>query len=117
MIIYIILILLLCIIYKVKLSPDAYFNHVNFAVLFFGNLVLALQLVSFCVMNAQIFEVNVRAIVGTAIIFFLSTYIHSTLIQSPAGLQYFFIFISPFIASRSIFQVSTEVLPWFECTT
>jgi hypothetical protein len=87
MIIYAILILLLCIIYKLKINQSAYFNHVNFATLFFGNLVLALQLVSFCIMNAQLFEVNVRAIVATFIIYSLSTYLHSLAIPWPAGIQ------------------------------
>jgi hypothetical protein len=105
MIIYAILILMLCIIYKLKINQSAYFNHVNFATLFFGNLVLALQLVSFCIINAQLFEMDVRAIVATFIIYSFSTYLHWLAIPWPTGIQYIFVFISPFVAAHSIFQV------------
>ncbi|CAF4199938.1 unnamed protein product, partial [Adineta steineri] len=48
--------ILLCIIFKLKLKSDAYFNTVNFGILFIGYFIYGLQLISFCIMNAQLFD-------------------------------------------------------------
>jgi hypothetical protein len=117
MVIYLILILLLCIVYKLKLNPHAYFNYVNIGTLVLSNVILAVQLVSFCIMNAQLFDANIRAIIATLIIYFLSTNIHSWMILWPVSIQYIFIFISPFVAGRSLFQVGKHLLHHLICMT
>ena len=106
MVIYIVLLLILSIVYKAKMDPEPYFNFVNFATLFFGYFVLALQLVAFCVMSAQIFDASIRAIIATFVIYGLSLGIHSWALGWPAGIQYILFFISPFISARTLFQVS-----------
>ncbi|CAF1011366.1 unnamed protein product [Rotaria sordida] len=97
-------ILLLCIVYKLKLKPDAYFNTVNFGILFIGYLILGLQLISFCIMNVQLFDKNVRAILGTFLIYLISLIVFSYSIVWPTGIQYVLIFFSPYIAGHSLFQ-------------
>ena len=100
------IVILLCVVYKFKLRPTAYFNHVHFLTLLLGNLAYALQLVSFCVMHAQLFDVNVRAIVTTFVIYSVAIFLFSRIIVWPVGMQYFFIFVCPFIGGRSLFQVT-----------
>ena len=102
------IIILLCVVYKVKFQPTAYFNHVPFLTLLVGNLVYALQLVSFCIMHAQLFDANVRAIVATFLIYFLAIFLFPRMIVWPVGMQYFFIFVCPFIGGRSLFQVRDD---------
>ncbi len=104
-IILVVLILLLCIALKIKLNPDAYFNTVNFATLFLGYFIYGLQLIAFCIMNAQIFNANVRAIIFTFVIYYLSNTVSSWTNAWPAGIQYILMFFSPYIALRSLFQV------------
>lgn len=106
MIIYTILTLLLSVIYKLKLKPDAYLNSVNFGSIWLGNFVYALQLTSFCIMNAQLFDTNVRAIIFTFVIYFLATNIIPFIITWPPGVQYLLMFICPYFGGHSIFQVS-----------
>ncbi|CAF4093815.1 unnamed protein product, partial [Adineta steineri] len=96
--------ILLCIVYKLKLKPDAYFNTVNFGVLFLGYFIYGLQLISFCIMNAQLFDKSVRAVLVTFFIYALSRFIYSYAIVWPTAIQYILIFVSPYIAGRSIFQ-------------
>ncbi|CAF3806236.1 unnamed protein product [Adineta steineri] len=95
---------LLCIIFKLKLKPDAYFNTVNFGVLFIGYFIYGLQLISFCIMNAQLFDRSVRAVLVTLFIYGLSIFIYPFIIVWPTAIQYILIFLSPYIAGRSIFQ-------------
>ncbi|CAF3562792.1 unnamed protein product [Adineta steineri] len=104
MVIYVILILFLCIACKIKLKPEAYFDTVNFGTLFLGYLMYALQLVAFCTMNAQMFNTNVRAIVFTFIIYFISNNIYALAMSWPSGLQYILIFFCPYVGGRSLFQ-------------
>jgi hypothetical protein len=113
MMILVILVILLCLVYKLKLGPNAYFNTVNYGTLLLGNLVFSLQLISFCIMNAQLFNVNVRAIVGTFAIYFLSTFVYTWIISWPIGLQYLLMFFCPYIAGRSLFQVKKFCLTIF----
>ncbi|CAF1113916.1 unnamed protein product [Adineta steineri] len=96
--------ILLCIMYKLKLNPDAYFNTVNFGVLFIGYFIYGLQLISFCIMNAQLFDKSVRAVFGTLFIYALSIFIYPFIIVWPTAIQYIFIFLNPYIAGRSIFR-------------
>ncbi len=105
MIIFLILIILLCIVLKLKLITAAYFNTVNIGILFLGYFIVSLQLISFCIMNAQIFDSSIRAIVVTLIIAVISIKIHSWTILCPSSVQYVLIFFSPIIAHRSLFQV------------
>lgn len=105
LIILFILILSLCFMYKLKLQPDAYFNSVSFPILFFGYLIFGLQLISFCIMNAQLFDKNVRAIGCTFLVYLASLIIFSNSIAWPVSIQYILIFFSPYIAGHSIFQV------------
>jgi hypothetical protein len=105
LIIILLLILLLCIVYKLKLQPDAYFNTVNFGVLFIGYFIFGLQLISFCIMNAQLFDKTVRAVLGTFLIYLLSIIIYPYIIVWPTAIQYVLIFFSPYIAAHSLFQV------------
>ncbi len=107
MVIYLVLIILLCIVYKTKFKEYAYFNAVNYGTLFLGNLIYSLQLVSFCIMNAQLFDSNVRAIIFTFVVYFVSSSIFSYTISWPPGIQYLLMFFCPFIAGRSLFQVNT----------
>ncbi|CAF1197235.1 unnamed protein product, partial [Adineta steineri] len=96
--------ILLCIIFILELKSDTYFNIVNFGVLFLGYLIHGLQLISFCIMNAQLFDKTFRAVLGTFFIYGLSVFIYPFIIGWPTAIQYIFIFISPYIAGRSIFQ-------------
>ncbi|CAF0941667.1 unnamed protein product [Adineta steineri] len=96
--------ILLCIVYKLKLKPDAYFNTVNFGVLLFGYFIYGLQLISFCIMNAQLFDKTVRAVLGTFFIYAVSIFIYPYTIVWPTAIQYILIFVSPYIAGHSIFQ-------------
>ncbi len=105
MIIFLILILLLCITYKLKLKPYAYFDTVNFGTLFLGNIIYSLQLVSFCIMNAQLFDSNVRAIIFTFIIYFIAYCTFSYIILWPVSIQYLLMFFYPYYAAQSLFQV------------
>ncbi|CAF4673197.1 unnamed protein product, partial [Rotaria sp. Silwood2] len=104
LIILCLLILLLCIVYKLKLKPDAYFNSVNFRILFFAYFIFGLQLISFCIMNVQLFDKNVRAILGTFVIYLISLITFAYNIVWPVAIQYVLIFFSPYIAGHSIFQ-------------
>jgi hypothetical protein len=56
-------------------------------------------------MNAQLFNKNVRAILGNLFIYILSLIIYSNMILWPTSIQYILIFISPYIAGHSLFQV------------
>ncbi|CAF1308472.1 unnamed protein product [Rotaria magnacalcarata] len=104
MIIFIILILFLSIAYKLKLKSDAYFNTVNFGIIFLGNITYALQLISFCIMNAQLFNTNIRAVIFTLVIYFVAYNIYSLTITWPSSVQYLLMFICPYIAGHSLFQ-------------
>ncbi|CAM4800916.1 unnamed protein product [Rotaria magnacalcarata] len=103
-IILVILILFLCFTYKLKLKPDAYFNSVRFSILFFDYLIFVLQLISCCIMNAQLFDKNVRAIMYTFIIYLASLIIFTNSVVWPVAIQYILIFLSPYIAGHSLFQ-------------
>ncbi|CAF1239735.1 unnamed protein product [Adineta ricciae] len=104
LVIFCLLILLLCLVYKLKLKPDAYFNTVNFGILFLGYIIFALQMISFCVMNAQLFDKNVRAVLGTLFIYLVSIILFPNILLWPQAIQYILIFLSPYIAGHSIFQ-------------
>ncbi|CAF1375172.1 unnamed protein product, partial [Rotaria sordida] len=104
MFILFILILLLSIVYKLKLNPDAYFNTVNFGILFVGNIIYGLQLISFCIMNAQLFDTNVRAVIFTFVFYYVIYYISSFTNSWPPGIQYILMFFCPYIAGHSLFQ-------------
>ncbi len=91
--------------YKLKVGPYAYLNAVNFGIPFFGYLILSVQLISFCIMNTQLYDKNVRAILGTIFIYIISLIIFSNMTQWPTAIQYLLIFISPHIAGHSLFQV------------
>ncbi|CAF2516694.1 unnamed protein product [Rotaria sp. Silwood2] len=104
MVILLILILFLSIVFKIKLKPDAYFNTVNFATLFFGNIIYGLQLISFCIMNAQLFDTNVRAVIFTFVFYYIVFSISSFTVSWPPGIQYVLMFFCPYIAGHSIFQ-------------
>jgi len=108
MIIFVILIVILCIVYKFKFKPYAYFDTVNYGTLFLGNIIYSLQLVSFCIMNAQLFDSNVRAIIFTFVIYFVSNSLFSWIILWPPGIQYLLMFFIPYIAGRSLFQVKKK---------
>ena len=105
MVIIFILIIILCIAYKLKLKPDAYFNTVNFGTLMLGLFIYGLQLVAFCIMNAQLFSTNVRAVVFTFFIYFLFGNLSSITMLWPPGIQYLLMFFIPYMAGRSLFQV------------
>ncbi|CAF4092876.1 unnamed protein product, partial [Adineta steineri] len=96
--------ILLCIIFKLKLKSDSYFHTVSPGFLFLGYVIYALQLISFCIMNAQLFDKTIRAVLCTFLIHALSRFIYSYAIVWPTAIQYILIFISPYIAERSIFQ-------------
>jgi formate/nitrite transporter FocA (FNT family) len=96
---------LLGVAYKLKLKPYAYFDTVNYGTLFLGNLMYSLQLISFCIMNAQLFDSNVRAIIFTLAIYLISSNIFSYTILWPLGIQYLLMFFVPFITGQSLFQV------------
>ncbi|CAF3912977.1 unnamed protein product, partial [Adineta steineri] len=96
--------ILLCIIFKLKLNPHAYFNTVNFGILFIGYFIYGLQLISFCIMNAQLFDKTIRAVLSTFVIYVLSLCIYPFIIVWPTAIQYILIFISPYIAGHSIFR-------------
>ncbi|UJR08477.1 hypothetical protein I4U23_012744 [Adineta vaga] len=104
LIILCILSLLLCIIFKLKLKPDAYFNTVNFGILFIGYLIFGLQMISFCIMNAQIFDKNVRAVLANLFIYLVSIIVFPNILLWPTAIQYVLIFFSPYIAGHSLFQ-------------
>ncbi|CAF5186839.1 unnamed protein product, partial [Rotaria magnacalcarata] len=55
-------------------------------------------------MNVQLFDKNVRAILGTFFIYAISLAIHPYSIVWPTAIQYILIFFSPYIAAHSIFQ-------------
>lgn len=105
MIIYTILIVLLCIVYKLKLDPHAYFATVNYGILLLGYIFYSLQLIAFCIMNAQIFDSNVRAIIFTFVLYIASINVFSSALSWPTGIQYLLMFFCPFISGRSLFQV------------
>jgi hypothetical protein len=105
MVIILVLIILLCIAYKLKLDPDAYFNTVNFGTLFLGLFIYSFQLISFCIMNAQLFDASVRAVVFTFIIYFVFGNLYSITMLWPPGIQYLLMFFIPYMAGRSLFQV------------
>ncbi|CAF4052910.1 unnamed protein product [Adineta steineri] len=96
--------ILLCIIFKSKLNVDAYFDTVKFGILFLGYLIYGLQLISFCIMNAQLFDKSVPALFCTFLIYALSIFIYQYAIVWPTAIQYILIFLSPFISGHSIFQ-------------
>ena len=100
-----ILTLILCIVYKHELNPNAYFNTVSYIILLFAYLIYSLQLISFCIMNVQLYDRNVRAILANLFIYILSLIIYSYMIIWPTAIQYIFIFLSPYIAAHSLFQV------------
>ena len=104
-----ILTLLLCIVFKFNFNPHAYFDTVNFGVLFLSYFILSLQFISFCMMNAQLFQTNIRAGICTVSIYILSLIIYSYMIFWPTSIQYPLIFLNPFIASHSLFQVSEMI--------
>ncbi len=108
MAIFLILIFVLCIAYILKLKPYAYFDTVNYGILFLGNIIYSFQLISFCIMNAQLFDSNVRAIVFTFVIYFVSTNIFSWSVLWPPGIQYLLMFFCPYIAGHSLFQVKKK---------
>jgi hypothetical protein len=56
-------------------------------------------------MNVQLFDRNVRAILGNLGIYILSLIIYSYTTVWPIAIQYILIFISPYIAAHSIFRV------------
>ncbi|CAF4356920.1 unnamed protein product, partial [Adineta steineri] len=85
-------------------TSSRYFHTVSPGFLFLGYLIYALQLISFCIMNAQLFDKTIRAVLGTFFIYVLSRFIYSYAIVWPTAIQYILIFISPYIAGRSIFQ-------------
>jgi hypothetical protein len=105
MIILFILTILLCVVLKLKLDPDAYFNTVSYGILFVGYIIFDLQLISFGIMNAQLFDVNIRAIVTTIVIYLVADFIQPWAIFWPLSIQYILIFFYPFIGARSLFQV------------
>ncbi|UJR37764.1 hypothetical protein I4U23_030457 [Adineta vaga] len=104
LVILIVFIVLLCIVCKIKFQDNAYFNTVNFAVLFFGFLMYGFQLIAFCIMNAQIFNTNIKAVVFTLAICFISNYVYTWILAWPVGIQYILIFICPYFGVRSLFQ-------------
>ncbi|CAF3818339.1 unnamed protein product [Rotaria sp. Silwood1] len=104
MVILLILVLLLSIVFKIKLNSNAYFNTVNFGILFFGNIIYGLQLISFCIMNAQLFNSNVRAIIFTIVFYYVVYNISSFTIFWPPGIQYVLMFFCPYIGGHSLFQ-------------
>jgi len=106
MFILLILIILLCAMFKITLDLDAYFNEIKFGILVLGYIIYSLQLISFCIMNAQIFDSTIRATIITFIIYLASFFIYSWAIFWPTGIQYVLIFFSPYIAGHSLFQVS-----------
>ncbi|CAF3715850.1 unnamed protein product [Rotaria sp. Silwood1] len=102
LIILCLLILFLCIVLKQK--PNGYFLTVNFHILFLGYLIFSLQLISFCIMIAQLFDKNVRAQLTIFVIYLLSLKIYSYTIFWPTTIQYLLIFFCPHIAGYSLFQ-------------
>ncbi|CAF0858674.1 unnamed protein product [Adineta steineri] len=96
--------ILLCIMFKLTIKSNAYFNTVKFGVLFIGYFIYGLQLISFCIMNAQLFDKSVRAVVCTLSIYGLSIHIYPFIIVWPTAIQYISIFLSPYIAGHSIFR-------------
>ncbi|CAF4553933.1 unnamed protein product, partial [Rotaria sp. Silwood2] len=55
-------------------------------------------------MNVQLFDKNVRAILGTFVIYLISLITFAYNIVWPVAIQYVLIFFSPYIAGHSIFQ-------------
>ena len=106
MILLVFLTVLLCIIFKIKLQPDAYFNTVNIGTCLFAYLIYSLHLISFCILNAQFYDKIIRAILGTIFIDILSIILFSNMTQWPVAIQYILIFLSPSIAGYSLLQVS-----------
>ena len=99
--------------YKIKVSEGAYFITISFLSLFIGYVCFILQLIAFAIMNAQIFDRPVVAIVATGIIYLISFNLRSTIVQWPTGLQYLMIFLSPFIAHNAFFEVSISFYQQF----
>lgn len=108
LIIFVILIVLLCIVYKLKPGLQPYFASVNFGSLFLGYLIYSLQLISFGIMNAQLFDSNVRQVVFTIVLYLVTINIYSYTLLWPPGIQYLLMFFFPYISGRSIFQVGTK---------
>ncbi|CAF4875435.1 unnamed protein product, partial [Rotaria sp. Silwood2] len=90
LIILCLLILLLCIVLKQK--PNGYFLTVNFHILFLGYLIFSLQLISFCIMIAQLYDKNIRAELTTFVIYLLSSKIYCYAIFWPTSIQNLLIF-------------------------
>ncbi|UJR08715.1 hypothetical protein I4U23_012972 [Adineta vaga] len=97
-----ILILLLC--FALKQQPYGYFLNVNFGFLFLSYFIYSLQLISFCILIAQLFDRNVRAELTIFFIYVLSSSIYSNVIYWPKGIQYLLIFLIPHFAQYSLFQ-------------
>ena len=111
LIIFTFLTILLCVVLTVKLKKYAYFNSVNFGILFVSYIIYSLQLISFCIMNAQLFDKVVRAVLGTLLIYGISYAINPYIVVWPAAIQYILIFFSPFIGGYSLFQVRSVFSP------
>lgn len=84
----------------------SYFHTVPIGVLLLVYSIYSLQLLSFCIFNAQLFDRVVRAMLGTLFIYGVSLLIYPSIVVWPVGLQYLLMFISPFIGGYSLFQVS-----------
>lgn len=105
MIILVIFVLIICIACKTKFNGEAYFNTVNFGTLFIGFFIYGFQLIAFCIMNAQMFSSNIRAVVFTLLLCFVANYVYTWILAWPAGIQYVLILLCPFFGVRSLFQV------------
>jgi hypothetical protein len=111
LIIFTFLTILRCVVLTIKLKKYAYFNSVNFGILFVGYIIYSLELISFCIMNAQLFDKVVRTVLGTLLIYGVSYAINPYIVVWPSAIQYILIFFSPFIGGYSLFQVSSAFSP------
>lgn len=105
MIILVMLVLMLCIVFKIKFNPYGYFDTVNFGSLFLGYIIFSIQLVSYCIFNAQIFDSNARAIIFTIVFHLAIGQISNTIFQWPTAIQYILMFFYPYLGEWTIFQV------------
>lgn len=108
MILYVLILVALCITLQLKFAAELSWSIFSFHVLLFSNIIIALQMVAFCTMTSHFFNVKIRGIIGTLILYVLSDYAHMWSAQQSVGIQYIFIFISPFIACRSVYSVSND---------
>ena len=102
-----ILTVILCGVFDLRVGGNAFYNTVGFLNLLLAYLILGWQMISFCIMNAQLFDSQVRAVIAFGITYYGAESLFNLAVLWPTGIQYLLIFLCPFIAGRSISQVQS----------